>query len=180
MHLFWTGPISRILSDPTSHKATKGKTIIYLVPLLPSGSSGTRRFCPPEVVAESSTLSISEGSDPSLRSGRSILQLPSAGKIGARPCMRVRICSLHLSSCLETRPSHSLGAIFPFRKKSSLWSPLSSRTAGVTRYLFADSARQRQVKLAHVRTFLSSHVESIAQRAWRKAPQCFPVCGAIA
>lgn len=37
--------------------------------------------CPPKVVARLSTLSLSKGC-PSISSGRSILQLPSAGKIG--------------------------------------------------------------------------------------------------
>jgi hypothetical protein len=41
------------------------------------------RFCPPEVAAESSIPRILRGISPSLRSGRSILQLPAAGKIGA-------------------------------------------------------------------------------------------------
>ena len=40
------------------------------------------RFCPPKVVAEPSIPRLLRGTNPSLCSGRSVLQLPAAGKIG--------------------------------------------------------------------------------------------------
>jgi len=38
-------------------------------------------------------------------------------------------------------------AVFCFRKKPSLWSPLSLRTTGVTRYLSADSAHRQNWRM---------------------------------
>jgi len=88
------------------------------------------------------------------------LERHSFNYLKARPCMRVRVWSLHprLATGLfrEGIPSLSLG--------TSLWAPLSLRTAGVTRYLSPCLWR------GHVRTFLS-----MANATERPSSQGLPV-----
>ena len=81
---------------------------------------------------------------------------------GARPCMRVRICSLHshLAMGVSREGIRSLSAL------AFLWSPLSLRTTGVTRYLLF--LRPKPGK--HVRTFLP--IVSSDRLAW--SPQTIP------
>src|SRR3989344_3713395 len=57
---------------------------------------------------------------------------PFLGKGSVRPCMRVRIYSLHSRLATSVFPK----GICRLSASAFLWSPLSSRTTGVTRYLF--------------------------------------------
>lgn len=71
--------------------------------------------------------------------------------------MRVRICSLHshLAMGVSREGIRSLSAL------AFLWSPLSLRTTGVTRYLVFLQPKPEK----HVRTFLPTKSDDLIERS---------------
>ncbi len=125
--------------------------VIYLAPMLPSGSSGTHQSCPPQVVSRLSVLTSLPRKDPSFYSGRSILQLPVVDKIGARPCTEVRILPFQ-----------------PDLTGSFLLAPLRLLSTGVTRY--------RSVRLRGPVFGLSSPIlPTTGGQDWRNCPMQPPL-----